>query len=352
MQYDMHYYGTYAMAAAAGIPKQDAEVIATAAQFVDDQGVTEWMLCHSNEGILGVATAHHPLEAGVRTLFGEAEGNDTRAVWVPFHFLPGAEGDDFEERMLCRKDGKVARRMLDYYLSDSVIRDHRAHALHLMGIVAHVYADTFSHYGFSGISSDRNLVVAESMEIGGEHSQNILDHLQKQKDAFLSRFASAPKLGHGAALTNPDRPYLKWSFTYATGEKSARDNPETFTQACKALYERFAQFAALYYEGQTRPLADWDKLAPVVSDIIALEAAADERARGWTDAMSQGLLAGVPACAEYDSQKWLDEIEAFRSGDNSQAFIQSHPYKFFVAADYHRNYVLKRLLPSFELLVA
>jgi hypothetical protein len=42
MQYDMHYYATYAMAAAASIPKADAEVIATSAQFVDDQNITAW----------------------------------------------------------------------------------------------------------------------------------------------------------------------------------------------------------------------------------------------------------------------------------------------------------------------
>ena len=44
MQYDMHYYGTYAMAAAAGIPKRDAESIATAAQFVDDQNFQRWAI--------------------------------------------------------------------------------------------------------------------------------------------------------------------------------------------------------------------------------------------------------------------------------------------------------------------
>ncbi|MFH1582057.1 MAG: DUF6765 family protein [Pseudomonadota bacterium] len=36
MQIDMHYYDTYAMARAAGITRNAAKVIATAAQFVDD----------------------------------------------------------------------------------------------------------------------------------------------------------------------------------------------------------------------------------------------------------------------------------------------------------------------------
>jgi len=36
MQEDMHYYGTYAMARAAGLKAAHAKVIAYAAQYVDD----------------------------------------------------------------------------------------------------------------------------------------------------------------------------------------------------------------------------------------------------------------------------------------------------------------------------
>ena len=36
MQIHMHYYGTYAMARAAGITRNAVKIIATAAQFVDD----------------------------------------------------------------------------------------------------------------------------------------------------------------------------------------------------------------------------------------------------------------------------------------------------------------------------
>ena len=37
MQLDMHYYGTYAMARAAGLKPQVCITIATASQFVDDK---------------------------------------------------------------------------------------------------------------------------------------------------------------------------------------------------------------------------------------------------------------------------------------------------------------------------
>ena len=36
MQSDMHFYGTYVLSRAAGIPREDAHTIAYASQFVDD----------------------------------------------------------------------------------------------------------------------------------------------------------------------------------------------------------------------------------------------------------------------------------------------------------------------------
>jgi hypothetical protein len=97
---------------------------------------------------------------------------------------------------------------------------------------------------------------------------------------------------------------------------------------------------------------EWTALEKKVKAILSQELPADGRAAAWNTAMSSGALGPIQACVAYDSSTWLGQIEAFRSSADSQGFIQSHPYKFFVAADYHRNYVLKRLLPGFDILVA
>ncbi len=352
MQYDMHYYGTYAMAAAAGIPQRDAEIIATCAQFVDDQDGTSWVIAPGGEGFLGVATAHHPLEAGVRTFFGTAESNDTRPVWVPFHFLPGALGSSFRQKMVCRKDSEVVNRMLDFYLSDATLHSHRGHMLHLMGIAAHVYADTFSHYGFSGLSDELNQIQADSVQIHDGHSASILAHLAAQRDNFVARFAQAAHLGHGAVLTNPDRPYLRWSFVYKDGSLSERDNQATFTDACAALYRRFVQFAASFYNGAIAPLATWEAIAPKVSAVLATELPAEGRVAAWRAAMASGALGPIAICKDYDAQDWIGQLNEFREQENGAGFEQSDPFLFFTAADYHRSYVLKRLLPQWGLMAA
>ena len=49
--------------------------------------------------------------------------------------------------------------LIDHYLD---LQD-RPFALELIGLIAHVYADTFSHAGFSGVSSRRNKVDAASL---------------------------------------------------------------------------------------------------------------------------------------------------------------------------------------------
>ena len=216
------------MAAAAGIPRNDAETIATAAQFVDDQDETSWVKAKSGEGVLGISTAHHPLDAGIRSFMKDTSEDDTRLVWVPFHFLPGAEGSTFAERTVCKKNSAVANTMLDYYLAPSTIEAHREHALHLIGVAAHVYADTFAHYGFSGMSHEINQISLGTLSIDPSHSPGIIGYLEHQREVFESRYGEVLELGHGAVFTYPDRPYLKWSFNYRDGRGANRNNPELF----------------------------------------------------------------------------------------------------------------------------
>ncbi|MFN2353100.1 MAG: DUF6765 family protein [Desulfopila sp.] len=87
------------------------------------------------------ATAHHAFN------IKNIDLEDQRKIWVPFHFLPGNEGSSYTERLLCRKGSRFAQEMLEYVLTLS----HKHYSPVLVGIAAHVYADTFAHYGFSGI---------------------------------------------------------------------------------------------------------------------------------------------------------------------------------------------------------
>ncbi|VFM95920.1 MAG: hypothetical protein BECKG1743D_GA0114223_101332 [Candidatus Kentron sp. G] len=164
MQEDMHFYGTYAMARSAGIPADKAKIIAYAAQYVDDSTANDSDV-HNDGGMFEtVATAHTNKEAiGNAIAYAVADHSEQRRVWVPFHFFPGNEGESLSERLLCRKDGALAQEMVRNHIEHAVkVKDE--YGLALLGIMAHVYADTFAHYGFSGVSSSWNKVEGESFE--------------------------------------------------------------------------------------------------------------------------------------------------------------------------------------------
>ena len=88
MQEDMHYYGTYALARAAGLDVKYARVIAYAAQYVDDSTTNDSEV-HEDGGMFETtATAHTNAEAALNSATDHLE---QRKVWVPFHFFQQAK---------------------------------------------------------------------------------------------------------------------------------------------------------------------------------------------------------------------------------------------------------------------
>ena len=73
MQIDMHYYCTCAMARAAGLSPEDSRIIATAAQFVDDNAGKDTITFRDGARLDVDATAHHVFDRGVRNFCGKRE---------------------------------------------------------------------------------------------------------------------------------------------------------------------------------------------------------------------------------------------------------------------------------------
>ncbi len=348
MQKDMHYYGTYAMARAAGIEQDSAKIIATASQFVDDNAIENHIEFLDGGRIDTEATAHHTISGA------NIDKINQRKVWVPFHFLPGNEGDHYHENMICRKDSDIAREMVKNNLSYS----NRAYARELIGITAHVYADTFSHHGFSGFSSEVNKIDNDTLKVVSQLSVNLMDYIQKKKEHFIDRLQSeaaenlSQGLGHGAVLTYPDRPYLKWRFTYENGRVAFRDNPKDFFDGCKALHAMFIEFSARNEGFKGDQGLPFDQIADVVRRVLAVEGNKEERSQAWRDAATSGKLfaSGKETIPEYDLAAWEQQWEALRSTDDSSEAIGQNIYCFYQAASTHRNYVLRDLLPSYLLI--
>lgn len=232
MQIDFHHATTYVLARMAGFSHEEADIIAYSAQYVDD--------C-TNGGLLkfknGPMYYRVPSAHTMGDLKHHMDTQENYLVWSVFHFLPGNEGKmaheptsgDFYKKIVCRPDSDVAHRMID----ECIKYKDEIYALHRLGIAMHIYADTYAHKGFAGIVH----------EINGVKNITLENEEEGMFDDIASGFLSMTfKMGHGAVLTNPDKPYLKWSYTDSNGELISRDNTEDFMDACGRLFGELVRF--------------------------------------------------------------------------------------------------------------
>ena len=371
MQIDMHYYGSYALARAAGLCSEAAGTVASAAQFVDDNTAQGHVEFRDGARIDKEATAHHPF-AGANL-----DEHDQRRVWVPFHFIPGNEGGSYTERLKCRMDSAIVQEMRDHHLGLS----DRAFALELLGIAAHVYGDTFSHYGFSGVSSRGNKVDNSSFrfheDVDGKAVQlapGIRRYVEEKVGAFFEKRGAhggllanikgwlaeeaSGALGHGSVATLPDRPYLVWSFDYeredaVDGKRSARDNPATYLEGCRALHGMFREFARRRPEFASGDGRDFGEIEDAVREILLVQADKEGRIAAWREAARAGGLfsAGGEEIPDYEGEAWNEQWEGLDGGESYRDALGLPVWRFYQAASLHRSYVLRDLLPKHGLIV-
>ncbi len=240
MQIDFHHTATYVIARAAGFKHQEADIIAYAAQYVDDATNSGTIKFDNKAMYSRISSAHKILD------YRNFDKLANHFVWLPFHFLPGNglkkagqnPSGSFIEKLICRPNSYIARDMLNACIKDKA----RPYALHRLGITMHVFADTWSHQGFAGTAHEINNVKA-------------LDEKDKQADNFSAKFKNfwgnlfdkvknkfinnALPLGHAAALSYPDLPYLKWSYKNNKGKIIERDNCKKFLICADEMYKAF-----------------------------------------------------------------------------------------------------------------
>nr|WP_196599128.1 DUF6765 family protein [Pectinatus frisingensis] len=93
-----------------------------------------------------------------------------------------------------------------------------------------MYADTWAHQEFSGITDRDNNIIHNIEVIVPE-----MDELEKNEDGTLSEVLDKVKpLGHGSAVHFPDRPYIKWKSDEKFSE--GRANWDEFMEAAQQIY--------------------------------------------------------------------------------------------------------------------
>lgn len=342
MQTDMHYYGTYAIARAAGFRDDIARTIATSAEYVDDSDRLD-VVCKDGFEIHAEPTAHHPTD-----LKDNTDPQDQRRTWVPFHFIPGLHGDSVDEKLICVTDSVAARAVVTHTLQNL----ERPFAVPLLGILAHSYVDTFSHYGFSGISSKVNRVDTNSFKF--DVSDPTKQALSQKLGEFFARYAIGPlanylaQLGHGSVATYPDQPFLTWEFLYDSPAHSSgsRENPITFLAGCRRLHEVFVEARSKFngVHDDMRAYREFDDIESAIKDVLAVERDDKARAESWQQVMKAGRISRVAeAIPVYDSSMFTNDLRALDTYEKDFA-TRTLVYAFLEAADFHRDFILNDLL--------
>jgi hypothetical protein len=300
MQIDFHHGVTYTVARLAGFAHRDAKTIAYCAQYVDDATNSGTIRFDNNAMYTRISSAHKMLD------YRNFEALANHYVWIPFHFLPGNGGKkagenpdgSFIQKIICRPNSYVAQDMLRACIEE---RD-ALYGLHRLGVAMHVYADTWAHQGFAGINHEVNDIRALD-----DHDQPDAGFLKKLKDYFgeafdeaASRFvAGALPLGHGAALSRPDRPYLKWSYKDSFGNTVRRDNPRDFSEAANEMCKAMQRFRVGNPDADVPglPASDHNKIKEMLSTIT--DEKGEDRHEKWLKAIRNGYFNFPPVKLEY-----------------------------------------------------
>lgn len=365
MQIDIHYYAAYAIARMAGLRPASARTIATASQYVDDATARDIIHHETGSKLAPVVTAHKLLE-----LAENRDVNDQPFVWVPFHFFPANKGTSFAEQLICQKDSPLINELITQYLT---LHD-RPFALELLGLVAHVYADTFSHAGFSGISATQNKVDAAGITPINATAPTAT-YLDKKLDSFFRMFGfqgglwtdmrrsiissgaeiASGALGHGAVAVLPDLPYLEWTFQYEhSSETIHQNNPMTFLTALEKLHTLFQRFLSVSqgHDDGTSGI-DFATKKDRIKDLLFFQNGKAQRSQKWRSAFAKGELGITPGekIPLYDPAPWDKQRTHFPALDKPQKTAATSIYHFYQAAGLHQHTLLRELLPKHNLLV-
>ncbi len=347
MQMDFHFYTIYALARAAGFKTENAHILAYSSQHTDDAKYDHALEFENGGRFQQVLSAHRFLALSALTKA------TSYSVWVPFHFLPGNLGRDFYERMLTRANSVIAQRMVEEFLQSEL----KPYSLHRLGIILHVYADTFSHQNFAGVIHPMNDI--EELKVkgrGGEFIESLLDKLKEKASEYL-----APKLGHAQAATIPDEPYLEWEYKDYKGRHLQISNQERTLDAAQNCYrvlggflKRFPQFSSSF------PLP-WQRILEEIARLFGQQGEIEEREKGFKEAISNGKIGFEPE--DRDTLLFYDEREWFKAAvtvikkegekdsyQRKEGFEISNFKYFHDAAAFHRFHLLHELLPEYGII--
>lgn len=370
VQIDFHHGVTYIAARLAGFNLKEAYIIAHSAQYVDDATNGGSIKFKNGATYSRIATAHKMLDY---SNFSELANH---RAWVPFHFLPGnnlkapnanlINDGRFVYRLICQPGSRVAEDMV----RDCILSQDQPFSLHRLGITMHVYIDTWAHYGFCGMTHEINRA-KEIKLIAQDGKEKVDTHItQWLKSFFTDKFddmvgdfvSSVQPLGHGAVLSYPDQPYLRWKYINGLGDLIVRDNPKDYEQAIVSMHRALVRYRLRDAKASVPPMQgkDYRVIRELMNDLT--DTSGDKRHGSWLDAIRQGKFSfGAEEVLYIPKGKGSWKYQALGTEkavdhpddvyDYTEAFLTSNWKMFHDAALAHRFNILHNILPKYGICV-
>lgn len=342
MEISSHYYAILAFCRARGFNAETAGKIAYASQYVDDATinlitVSNPSSCPGLDDIAGekclfnMATCHSYFR--IKTFNYTSMIRNTAA----FHFVPGCEGTTFAKKMRCKENSPVIRSMIDEAIPDGDCIQ--------LGMLLHVYADTFSHQGFSGILSEVNNI--DKLDSKEKIAKSFSEFVIGIKDWFgkssLDKLfdKAVPGYGHAQAFTFPDEPYLVWSYVYDSSEDMTMkyetsgviNNPDRYKRAFEKITEYLDSYLAAHPEYRDASVSGIS-MTPLYDTLVA-SCPSDKRIKLWRALMvKMKLFREGDRALEYDGGEWLRK--AFSDYDKNR-FDAREVYKAVLSPDFEKS---------------
>ncbi len=353
MEIGSHYYAVLALCRLLGLKKEISYKIAYSSQFTDDALIKRVIFKKTPRGI----KCH---------FFGKKRGLDYTATcpkittsWnfkqrtmidtlVPFHFVPGAKGDNFQQRIRTSPNSPILHELVDQAVNSG-------DPYHL-GIALHALGDAYSHRGFSGIISRGNSVrkfKVDMSTIKGRGDRILARYIMNVSWIYSITLAKIlPMYSHSRVGTVPDLSSAVWSYEYDSSFTSFFSkyrssgwisNPDRYRKAFRKFEELIKKF--IESNPDIRESDPCDPESAGFYEQLVANISRDETENVWQQYfLEHGLFDPGDESLSYDPHAWLKKaFKDYNKQKYSQLFItQAQPTEDFSRSDWYRFYLAQR----------
>ncbi len=377
MNLDFHYYATFLAAKIAGFTTNESQVLAHAAQYVDDSNASmvepelRDLLRETPQPTVMAFTEFSQCNINAITKWTPLQMTQMQKIWMSFHLLPGNlkgeiqfqgitpytatlppylpwELDDKQKslfRLMCLNNSSSIKYMVNHTKNYFQTKKD----LHLVGLRMHVLADSWAHTFFIGRPAWYVNEIDSSIEEFDEGRWcplNItqFDRLYSFEDNPLQRqyalfspmrdYNGIVYLAHARMGHLPDYPYMhlryhpQWlSRNQGNGMEITRDNPKDFLLAFKQMVYAL-KCIRNNEEFKTRTYDDLENIGGDAKIETVLMQRKTDQSEDWNNLIEHIYSLKL---TPYKKDTWRD---AFRISSEKK---KTHYYHFNKAAIMHRN---------------